>query len=72
MTFITSFNKFEQQKWVIHSMILIELLYFESMYLQLVTFVCNLVVEDFYLSDNNSVFYKKEKIINLWLDICRN
>ncbi len=53
-------------------MILIELLYFESMYLQLVTFVCNLVVEDFYLSDNNSVFYEKEKIINLGLDICRN
>ena len=52
-------------------MILIELLYFESMYLQLVTFVCNLVVEDFYLSDNNSVFYENERCINLWLDICR-
>ena len=53
-------------------MILIELLYFESMYFQLVTAVCTLVVGDFYLSDNNSVFYEKEKIINLWLDICRN
>ena len=53
-------------------MILIELLYFESMYLQLVTAVCTLVLEDFYLDDNNSVFYEKEKIINLRLDICRN
>ncbi|SVA48468.1 uncharacterized protein METZ01_LOCUS101322 [marine metagenome] len=38
----------------------------------LVTAVCTLVLEDFYLDDNNSVFYEKEKIINLRLDICRN
>ena len=42
------------------------------MYFPLVTAVCTLVLEDFYLDDNNSVFYEKEKIINLRLDICRN
>ena len=53
-------------------MTLIELQYFESMYFPLVTALCTLVLENFYLDDNNSVFYKKEKIINLRLDICRN
>jgi len=46
-------------------MILLELKYFESVYFLLVTGVRILVLYYFYLSDNKSVFYEKEKIINL-------